>query len=84
MEIILASNNLHKLREFRDMFKSLAHIELVSLHEFHDYVQGLAAGIRMNWLTSLRWAEVKAKSETVARGNHRVSATLRRLKPSMW
>lgn len=37
MEILLASNNLHKMREFRDMFKSLAHIELISLHQFHHY-----------------------------------------------
>lgn len=37
MEILLASANLHKIREFRDMFKSLAHIELISLHSFNDY-----------------------------------------------
>lgn len=37
MEILLASHNLHKLREFRDMFKSLSHIELISLHQFNDY-----------------------------------------------
>ena len=34
MEILLATANLHKLREFRDMFKSLTHIELISLHQF--------------------------------------------------
>lgn len=38
MEVILASSNLHKLREFRDMFKSVPHIELISLHRFHDYI----------------------------------------------
>jgi XTP/dITP diphosphohydrolase len=38
MEIILASANLHKMREFRDMFKSLTHIELISLHQFSHYV----------------------------------------------
>lgn len=38
MEIILASHNLHKMREFRDMIKSLTHIELLSLHGFHHYV----------------------------------------------
>lgn len=37
MEILLASMNLHKIREFRDMFKSLTHIELVSLHQFPQY-----------------------------------------------
>lgn len=37
MEVLLASHNLHKMREFKDMFKSLAHIELISLHQFHYY-----------------------------------------------
>lgn len=37
MEILLATANLHKLREFRDMFKSLTHIELISLHQFTAY-----------------------------------------------
>ena len=37
MEILLATANLHKLREFRDMFRSLPHIELISLHQFNDY-----------------------------------------------
>ena len=37
MEILLATANLHKLREFRDMFKSLPHIEIISLHQFPDY-----------------------------------------------
>jgi XTP/dITP diphosphohydrolase len=38
MEILLASANTHKIREFRDMFKSLARFELISLHPFSDYV----------------------------------------------
>jgi XTP/dITP diphosphohydrolase len=38
MELLLASNNLHKIREFRDMFKSLTHIQLISLHQFSHYV----------------------------------------------
>jgi XTP/dITP diphosphohydrolase len=37
MEILLASTNLHKIREFRDMFKSLTHLELISLHQFNHY-----------------------------------------------
>lgn len=37
MEIVLASANLHKVQEFRDMFKSLTHIELISLHQFNRY-----------------------------------------------
>lgn len=39
MEILLASHNLHKIREFREMFRSLPHIELLSLHQFSDYKQ---------------------------------------------
>lgn len=38
MKILLASTNLHKIREFKDMFKSLSHIELLSLRQFNDYV----------------------------------------------
>lgn len=38
MEILIASTNLHKMREFRDMFKSLTHIQLISLHQFGHYV----------------------------------------------
>lgn len=37
MEIVLASSNLHKIREFKDMLKSLSHIDLLSLHQFPDY-----------------------------------------------
>lgn len=37
MELLFASHNLHKMREFRDMFKSLAHIEFISLHQFPLY-----------------------------------------------
>lgn len=38
MKILLASSNLHKIREFKDMFKSMAHIELLSLHQFSRYI----------------------------------------------
>lgn len=44
MEIIVASANLHKMREFRDMFKSLTHIELISLHQFGHYAAPEEAG----------------------------------------
>lgn len=39
IEIVLATTNLHKAREFKDMFKSLPGIELLSLHPFSDYIQ---------------------------------------------
>ncbi|MFI0435059.1 MAG: RdgB/HAM1 family non-canonical purine NTP pyrophosphatase [Parachlamydiaceae bacterium] len=38
MDIVLATHNSHKMLEFRDMFKSLTHLELISLHPFHDYL----------------------------------------------
>lgn len=37
MEIVLATTNLHKILEFRDMFKPLVHIELLSLRQFNKY-----------------------------------------------
>lgn len=37
MEIVLASTNLHKIREFKEMFKSLKRLELISLHQFSHY-----------------------------------------------
>jgi XTP/dITP diphosphohydrolase len=37
IKIVLATHNLHKVREFREMFRPLTHLELLSLHPFHDY-----------------------------------------------
>lgn len=37
MEILLATYNLHKIRELKDMFKTLPHIELITLHQFSHY-----------------------------------------------
>lgn len=37
MEIVIASSNLHKIREFRDMLKSFKHIDVLSLHNFPQY-----------------------------------------------
>lgn len=36
MEIIIATHNVHKIREFRDMFKKLKGIEVLSLLNFPD------------------------------------------------
>lgn len=38
MEIILASTNLHKVREFKEMFKLMPRHELISLRWFPDYI----------------------------------------------
>jgi XTP/dITP diphosphohydrolase len=37
MEIVLATHNLHKLREFRDIFRVLPGLELLSLKNFADF-----------------------------------------------
>lgn len=38
MEIILATWNLHKIREIKDMLKPLKHIDLITLHAFPTYI----------------------------------------------
>lgn len=37
MEIVIASHNVHKIREFRDMLKSLVDLDCLSLLNFPDY-----------------------------------------------
>lgn len=37
MEIVIASRNVHKVREFKEMFKFLKGVEVMSLHYFQDY-----------------------------------------------
>lgn len=39
MKILLATTNLHKIREFKEMCKTRPSIELLSLHQFSEYVQ---------------------------------------------
>lgn len=38
MEIVIASNNLHKIREFREMLRSLKSIDILSLLNFPNYI----------------------------------------------
>lgn len=38
MEIILATLNLHKMREFKQIFKAFPQIELLSLNDFQGYI----------------------------------------------
>jgi XTP/dITP diphosphohydrolase len=38
MEILIATTNLHKIREFKEMCKAFAHLEILSFHQFPDYV----------------------------------------------
>lgn len=37
MEIVIASHNLHKVREFREMLKTLKNLDVLSLVDFPDY-----------------------------------------------
>lgn len=37
MEIVIATTNLHKIREFRDMLKSFGFTDVLSLHNFPSY-----------------------------------------------
>jgi XTP/dITP diphosphohydrolase len=37
MELVLATTNLHKIREFRDMLKSYKHLDVLSLLNFPTY-----------------------------------------------
>lgn len=38
MQIVIASTNLGKIREFREMFRALPQVDLLSLRNFPDYV----------------------------------------------
>jgi XTP/dITP diphosphohydrolase len=38
IEIVVASTNIHKVREFRSIFKSYPRFDLLSLSDFSDYV----------------------------------------------
>lgn len=44
MEIVVASRNLHKFREYREMFKAFPFIDLLSLLDFPDYEPLAATG----------------------------------------
>ena len=44
MELVVASHNLHKIREFRDMLKAYPHIDLISLLNFPNYVSPKESG----------------------------------------
>jgi len=39
MQILIACTNFHKIREIKDLLKSLPHIELITLHQFPHYNQ---------------------------------------------
>jgi XTP/dITP diphosphohydrolase len=44
MELIIASRNIHKVREFRSILKKVSTFDLLSLNDFPNYVPPLEAG----------------------------------------
>ncbi len=45
MELVIASTNMHKIREFRSMLKGVPGLDLLSLLDFPDYVQPPEEGL---------------------------------------
>lgn len=44
MEIIFASQNVHEIRELRDMLRNIPNLEILTLHHFPNYVPPLEHG----------------------------------------
>lgn len=44
MDLVLATTNMHKIREYRDLLKSFPHLELLSLVQFSHYQQPVEDG----------------------------------------
>lgn len=38
MEFLLATKNLHKIREYKELLKPFTHLEILSLHQFPEYM----------------------------------------------
>jgi XTP/dITP diphosphohydrolase len=45
MEILLATTHLHKIREFKALFKSFSHLEMLSFYHFPHYVAPEETGL---------------------------------------
>jgi XTP/dITP diphosphohydrolase len=61
MEIIIASHNLHKIREFREMLKTLKNLDVLSLVDFPEYKLPEETGTTFQENASLK-AEHAAKA----------------------
>jgi XTP/dITP diphosphohydrolase len=44
MELVIASRNIHKVREFRSILKKISAFDLLSLHDFPNYIPPLETG----------------------------------------
>lgn len=54
MEIVIASGNLHKIREFREMCKLLKHIDFLSLSNFPHYLPPEESGNTLAEIATLK------------------------------
>jgi XTP/dITP diphosphohydrolase len=54
MELVLATSNLHKIREFRDMLKRFGHIDVLSLLQFPAYIPPSEEGKNFAEIASLK------------------------------
>jgi XTP/dITP diphosphohydrolase len=54
MEIVIASRNLHKIRELRSMCKHLKHLDLFSLLNFPDYVSPEESGATLQEIATVK------------------------------
>ncbi len=54
MEIVLATTNLHKIREFKEMFRPLKFVDLLTLHQFPDYVPPEETGVTFEENSTLK------------------------------
>ena len=68
MEIIIASHNVHKIREFREMFKIFKNVDLFSLLDFPQYIAPEENGItfKENALLKAQHAAVHLKKWVLA------------------
>lgn len=63
MELVIASSNLHKIREFKDMFKSfkLKHLDILSLHQFPTYAAPEEIGASFQEIASVKALDAAKK-----------------------
>lgn len=68
MEIVIASKNLHKIRELRGMLKSISSIDVLSLLNFPEYVSPEETGesFKENALLKARHAAQQLKKPVLA------------------
>jgi XTP/dITP diphosphohydrolase len=78
MEILLATTNLHKIREFKEMFKVLSHIELISLRQYPDYFSPEETGLtfRENAIIKAEHAAIRLNKWALADDSGLVVPTL--------